>query len=122
MAESVIPRLDDTKAAKIAQSDQWTAISRIATAITAGAVTLILVPAAIWIAKTTYDSSMALTDHTRTIADVQTTVSEIKAQDNQDHDWLVTLKSEIDGPNGVIAQIGLLWHRPAPSGNKQPPP
>lgn len=48
-------------------------------------------------------------------------MASIKQQDGQDHDWLTMLRTEVEGPNGLIVSVAKLWQRPAPS-NRQPQP
>jgi len=118
MAVIPMPVLDDQKATKIAQSDKWGAISRLASIFAAGVTTLLLVPMIVWVVVTVQSTSITLTDHTRTIADVQTTVSEIRAQDGADHDALTVLKTQMQV---ALDQIQKLWERPAQPSKKPPP-
>ncbi len=119
MAEISLPPIDDLKARgkKIADSSTLNWIYRGGMIVACGMI--------VYFSKGTYETVQSdhttLTSHTGDIANVQKTVNEVKAQDGQDHDWIITLRSEIEGPNGVIEQIGLLWHRPAKAGDKPPP-
>lgn len=117
IGDNVLPA---QRATKIAESDNWTAWARIGSILGGGLMTLVVAPLAVWMATTTYNSSLALTDHTRTITDIQTTVNEIKGEAGTDHDWVTILKSEVEGPGGLIDQIQKLWNRPARS-DRSPP-
>lgn len=110
VGDNILPA---ARATKIAESDAWTAWARIASIVGGAVMTVIVMPFVVWQARTTYDSSLALTDHTRTITDIQTTVNEIKGEAGTDHDWVTILKSEVEGPNGILTQIQKLWSRPA---------
>lgn len=105
-----LPKLDDTRAAQIAQSDKWAAISRLASVIAGGITTLLLAPLIIWGFVTIQQSAVTLAEHSTDITNVQTTVNAIKSQDGADHDSITVLKTQMDG---VLAQIEKLWQRPA---------
>lgn len=78
----------------------------------------------VYFSKGTYEtvqqSQITLTSHTSDISTLQATADKIQVEVGSDHDWLTTLKTEVEGPNGIITQIGLLWRRPAPAENKNP--
>jgi hypothetical protein len=111
MVEIPVPlKLDDEKAAKIAQSDKWAALSRLASVFAAGVTTLLLLPLIVWGFVTLQQSSITLERHSGDIANVQTTVNAIKAQDGADHDSITILKTQMET---VLDQIAKLWQRPA---------
>lgn len=119
MAEITIPlpKLDGEKATKIAQSDKWGALSRLASIFAAGVVSLLLVPMIIWVVVTVQSSSVILAEHSGDIANVQTTVNQIQKQDGTDHDALTVIRTQMDG---ALIQIQKLWDRQAR--NDKPPP
>lgn len=121
MAEIALPKLDAERATRIAQSDRWTAISRIASIFAAAVTTLLLAPLIIWGFTTIQQSALTLNSHSNDIGTIKQDVAAIKQQDGQDHDWLTTLRSEVEGPNGLIVQITKLWQRPAQPNNRPQP-
>lgn len=102
-----------TRVAKIAQSDGWTALARVASVVG----TAILVPIACWIGYEEWQNSMALSAHTETIETIKSDVGDIKKQDGQDHDWIVTLRAQVDS---LMVQVDKLWQRPAQPAGKRP--
>lgn len=117
MVEILIPKLDGEKAAKIAQSDKWGALSRLASIFAAGVTTLLLLPLVIWGFTTIQQSSKILVEHSGDIANVQKTVDQIQAQDGKDHDALTVMRTQVDS---LIVQVQKLWERP--QRNDKPPP
>lgn len=111
MAETVIPKLDDEKAAKIAQSDKWTAWSRVASVITP----LILVPIGGFLALQTILNSQTMSAHTVTLDDMKADLKDVKGEVGPDHDAITILKTQME------SVITFIWHRPPASGTKTPP-
>lgn len=112
MAE-IVAEATSTRATKIAQSDGWTALARVASV----AGMAVLVPIASWVGYQEWQNSVALSAHTQTIESIKSDVGDIKKQDGQDHDWVVTLRTQVDS---LMIQVQKLWDRPAK--NDKPPP
>lgn len=72
--------------------------------------------------ETVQDQKTTLAAHTVTMDQQGSDLKSIKAEMGTDHDWLTTLRTEIEGPNGLIVSVAKLWSRPAPATNRQPPP
>jgi hypothetical protein len=112
-----IPKLDDARATKIAQSDKWGAISRLASIFAAGVTTLLLTPLIIWGFATLQSNSITLNTHSNDITTIRTDVASIKSQDGADHDAITVLKVQMES---VLDQISKLWQRPAKPTDKAP--
>lgn len=134
---AVIPALDDERAAKIVQSDKWGALSRLSSIFAAGVTTLLLAPLVIWGFATLQASSVLLATHSGDIANVQTTVNQIKSQTSTDHDNLIILGTRFDNlvtsntalkaardqqVQGIMEAIGKLWQQRRETPPKDPTP
>jgi|ERR1043165_9139472 hypothetical protein len=115
MVEIPLPKIDDAKVTAIAQSDKWTAISRVASIFAAGVTTLLLAPLVIWGFATIQSSAIVLERHSGDIANAQSTLNEIKAEVGPDHDAITTLKSQMEGV------INYIWRAPKPQEKKPSP-
>jgi len=113
-----IPKLDDTRATQIAQSDKWGAISRLASIIAGGVTTLFIAPLVIWGFVTIQQSAVTLGSHSNDITTIKSDVASIRAEDGADHDAVTVLKTQMET---VLDQIAKLWQRPAQPTNKPPP-
>lgn len=130
-----IPKLDEAKVTQIAQSDKWTAVTRLASLFAAAVTTLLLAPLVIWGFSTIQASSVILATHSGDIANVQTTVNAIKAQTSTDHDNLIILGTRFDNlvtsntllkaardkqVDGIMDAIKQLWRRDTPPKDATP--
>lgn len=118
--------LGDEKANQIAQSDKWTALSRLSSILAAGVTTLLLTPLVIWGFATLQTSSVVLAEHSGDIARAQATLDQIQKQTATDHDTLVILGTRFDSlltsnavqkaardkqVDGIMEAIAKLWQR-----------
>jgi hypothetical protein len=113
----------DSRVTKIAQSDTWTALARVASVVG----TCILVPIGGWVAYSEWQNSVALSAHTTSIDDIKASVDSIDRKSGEDHDHI----SHIDGLILVIQskldQLPMLWNAISHGQQKQndksqPPP
>jgi len=115
VAATAMPELD-SRVTKIAQSDTWTALARVASVVG----TCILVPIGGWVAYEEWQNSVVLSSHSGDINTIKDDVKSIRGQEAPDHDAITILKTQMEN---VVAQIQKLWDRPAaPPGNKPQQP
>jgi len=114
MAEVSLPPLDDLKARgkKIADSSTLNWIYRCGMIVACGMI--------VYFSKGTFETVQSdhntLISHTGDIANVQSTLNEVKAEVGPDHDAITTLKSQME------SVISYIWRRPpAQPSNKTPP-
>lgn len=103
-----------SRVTKIAQSDGWTTAQRLMVVI---GIPALLAVGGVMLNEIIQDGK-EVASHTTDITAIKQGVDELKKQDSTDHDWLTQLKTEVEGPQGLIAQIQKLWERP----QKPPPP
>lgn len=106
--------IPDSRVTKIAQSDTWTALARVASVVG----TCILVPIGGWVAYSEWQNSIALSSHTANIADIKASVDSIDKRGADDHDWVTTLRADMAT---VKDQIIILFQSRRPAPDKSPP-
>lgn len=116
MVEIPLPSLDDavSRGKKIADSPALSLIFKGSMIVACGFI--------VYFSKGTYEtvqqSQITLVSHTSDISTLQSTANKIEGEVSTDHDWLTIIKSEVEGPSGLIEQVAKLWQRPAMTGNK----
>ena len=78
---------------KIANSDAWAGVSRLANVYAAAVLTLIVVPIAVWVVSNVQNGVVILNQHSHDIDDIKVILQKIDGRTVEDHDHL----GRIDG-------------------------